>query len=53
MCFHEGGKGGGRKEVHAKEDQMKVQSEKSPAQEPRDESAGCLMADLCSREDQG
>lgn len=45
--------GGRGKEVHTKENQSKVQSEKSPAQEPRDQSVGCLMADLCSREDQG
>lgn len=34
------------KEVQAKENQTKVQSQKFPAQEPCDESVGCLIADL-------
>lgn len=33
-------------EVQAKENQTKVQSEKFPAQEPCEESVGCLIADL-------
>lgn len=36
-------------EVQAKEKQTKVQSEKFPAQKPRDGSVACSIADLRSR----
>lgn len=42
LCFLEGR----REEVHIKENETNVQSEKSPAQESCDEGVGCLMAEL-------